>query len=106
MVQQGLGKRNCEFPRSLHKSKKPLRGGIHLPFPFNLVFNERKVNLNSVSALLQRIQIRRGCHTNTTNLNTTYLSTNRVTKKTKTNLYEIGTKLQFLAKPVPVVKDT
>ena len=75
------------------------------------MFNERKVNLNSVSALLQRIQIRRGCHTNTTNLNTTnlnttYLSTNRVTKKTKTNLYEIGTKLQFLAKPVPVVKDT
>ena len=43
--------------RSLHKSKIRLRGGIHLPFPFNPTFNEIEVKLNSVSALLQRIQI-------------------------------------------------
>ena len=42
---------------SLHKSKMRLRGGIHLPFPFNPTFNEIEVKLNSVSALLQRIQI-------------------------------------------------
>ena len=42
---------------SLHKSKIRLRGGIHLPFPFNPTFNEIEVKLNSVSALLQRIQI-------------------------------------------------
>ena len=43
--------------RSLHESKIRLRGGIHLPFPFNPTFNEIEVKLNSVSALLQRIQI-------------------------------------------------
>ena len=62
--------KETEFPRLGHYISQNTSEGWHppsLPFPFNPIFNEIEVNLYSVSALLQRIQIRRGYHTNTTN---------------------------------------
>ena len=52
MVQYGLGERDCEFPRLDHYiSQKTPEGWYPPSIPFNPMFNEIKVNLNSVSAI-------------------------------------------------------